>query len=457
LKIKRFYIITMGCQMNVYDSSQMERRLASEGYVPCGEPEQADLIIINTCAIREKPEHKVHSHLGRLVRIKKKRPDIVIAVGGCVAQHEGQRLVKRWPWLDLVFGPFAVRRLPELVTEALRRDRCVVDVDTNSEAEPGEIAPAAFQCGSPTGFVTIMQGCDNYCTYCIVPYVRGREVSRRPERIVSEVEYLVASGVKEVTLLGQNVNSYGMTNGHACTFPELLATVNRVNGLKRLRFTTSHPKDLSEGLIACFDGLDTLAPHIHLPVQSGSTRVLKRMNRGYGREAYLRKIESLRRVRSDIAITSDIIVGFPGEDDKAFRETLDLLQAVEFDNLFSFKYSDRKGVPASRFSRKVEENEKEDRLARLQEIQSAITLRKHQALVGTCQEVLVEGRSKRGRDQLTGHTPCNKTVNFSGAASEVGGIVPVKITAAFSHSLRGEMPRRCERLPGRQGGVLHAA
>lgn len=442
--------------MNVYDSGQMERLLSSMGYHPSPDAREADIIIVNSCAIREKPEHKVHSHLGRLAGIKKKRPDVIIAVAGCVAQHEGERMAKRWPWLDIVFGPFAVVRLPELLAEANREHKCIVDVHSAGSEEPREIAPVDFQQGRATGFVTIMQGCDNYCTYCIVPYVRGREVSRRPEKILEEVKHLVASGVGEVTLLGQNVNSYGM-NGHGSGFADLLSAVNGVEGLKRLRFTTSHPKDLSDELVSCFGTLEKLAPHVHLPVQSGSNRILKRMNRGYTREVYMQKVDLLRRVRPDIAITSDIIVGFPGEDQEAFQETMDLLEAVQFDNLFSFKYSDRQGVPASRFSHKVEETEKEERLARLQEFQRTVTLRKHETLVGSRQDVLVEGYSKRSKAQFTGHTPCNKTVNFFGQSIRIGQMVPVVITKAYSHSLQGECRRESEKVPGRQGGVLHAA
>lgn len=447
----------MGCQMNVYDSGQMERILASMGYSPVDRPDRADLIIVNTCAIREKPEHKVHSHLGRLARIKEKRPEAVIAVGGCVAQQDGEKLVKRWPWLDIVFGPFAVERLSHLVGEVRRGGGPVVDVATDANVEPREIAPAGFQRGTATAFVTIMQGCDNYCTYCVVPYVRGREASRSSQNILEEVTCLVAAGVKEVTLLGQNVNSYGMKNGHGWRFPELLAAVNGIAGLERIRFTTSHPKDLSDDLIAAFGSLEKLAPHIHLPVQSGSDRILKRMNRGYTREAYLAKIENLRCTRPDMGITSDVIVGFPGEDVKAFQETLDLLEMVEFDNLFSFKYSDRRGVPASRFSNKVEETEKEARLAQLLARQQAITLRKNESLVGTCQGVLVEGHSKRGNGQATGHTPCNKTVNFPCGPAEIGRIVPVTITEAYSHSLRGERPKGSDEWSRQKGGVLHAA
>jgi len=454
---KHFYIITMGCQMNVYDSEQMERLLAPIGYWPCSNPDDADLILVNTCSIREKPEHKVYSHLGRLARAKQKRPNLIIGVGGCVAQQEGERLIKRAPHVDIVFGPFAIVRLPDLVRQAVEDKRKIVDVKAAGAVEPLEIKPAGFQQGRATAFVTIMRGCDNFCTYCVVPYLRGREASRKPESIVEEIEHLIAAGVREVTLLGQNVNSYGMKNGHDCNFVQLLESVNDIEGLRRVRFTTSHPKDLSRELIGAFARLEKLAPHIHLPVQCGSNRILKRMNRGYTRDFYLAKIEGLRNGWPDIAITSDIIVGFPGESALDFKETLDLVKRVEFDNLYSFKYSDRPDVPASRFSKKVEEIEKSERLARLQEDQLAITLKKHQSLVGTSQEILVEGLSKKSNNQATGHTPCNKTVNFSDGTAEVGHVVPVKIIKAFAHSLLGESQRCYGSLMDKKGGMLHAA
>jgi tRNA-2-methylthio-N6-dimethylallyladenosine synthase len=305
--------------------------------------------------------------------------------------------------------------------------------------------------------VTIMRGCDNFCTYCVVPYLRGPEVSRNPQSILKEIEWLVADGVQEVTLLGQNVNAYGLKNGHGLGFPALLEAVTRIKGLKRLRFTTSHPKDLSDELIGAFGRLETLAPHIHLPVQCGADRILKRMNRGYTRRDYLVGIEKLRKVRPDVAITSDVIVGFPGEEEADFEETLSLVQSVGFDNLYTFKYSDRANTPASRFSHKIGEAVKGGRLARLLRLQARMTLDKHRSMVGSIQEVLVEGPSKKMDHQMSGRTPCNKVVNFSNGTACVGQLVPVRILEAFSHSLLGSPVRHSGQYSGNKGGILHAA
>jgi len=457
MKTKRVHIITMGCQMNVYDSEQMERLLATMNYRPTLHQEKADLIIINTCSIRDKAEHKVYSHLGRLARLKLKQPNLVIGVGGCVAQQEGDRLLKRAPHVDIVFGTFSISRLPSLIRQVSQEGKQAVDVEPTGTVEPSHIKPTDFQEARATAFVTVMRGCDNFCTYCVVPYLRGRELSRRPERILEEIRHLAAKGVREVTLLGQNVNSYGLKNGHGLDFPALLEAVNDIEGLRRLRFTTSHPKDLSDKLIRAFGRLDKLAPHIHLPVQSGSDRILKRMNRGYRRGNYLARIEKLRKAQPNIAITSDIIVGFPGEGKTDFEETLNLVESVGFDNLYIFKYSNRKNTPAFRFSDKVQEAVKGERFARLLELQSKITLDKNRALVGTVQEVLIEGLSKKGYDQVTGHTPCNKTVNFSDERLRVGQLVHVNIADAFSHSLLGAPSECCGKLPGEKGGILHAA
>jgi len=443
--------------MNVYDSEQMERLLATMNYRPTLHQEKADLIIINTCSIRDKAEHKVYSHLGRLARLKLKQPNLVIGVGGCVAQQEGDRLLKRAPHVDIVFGTFSISRLPSLIRQVSQEGKQAVDVEPTGTVEPSHIKPTDFQEARATAFVTVMRGCDNFCTYCVVPYLRGRELSRRPERILEEIRHLAAKGVREVTLLGQNVNSYGLKNGHGLDFPALLEAVNDIEGLRRLRFTTSHPKDLSDKLIRAFGRLDKLAPHIHLPVQSGSDRILKRMNRGYRRGNYLARIEKLRKAQPNIAITSDIIVGFPGEGKTDFEETLNLVESVGFDNLYIFKYSNRKNTPAFRFSDKVQEAVKGERFARLLELQSKITLDKNRALVGTVQEVLIEGLSKKGYDQVTGHTPCNKTVNFSDERLRVGQLVHVNIADAFSHSLLGAPSECCGKLPGEKGGILHAA
>jgi len=461
MKQKHVHIVTMGCQMNVYDSEQMLRLLAPLNYRPTSQLDKADLILLNTCSIREKAEHKVYSFLGRLVRMKRLRPDIIIGVGGCVAQQEGYRLVERAPHIDIVFGTFALGRLPFLVEQVKDQKTQVVDVNPRGSSEPLYVKGPALKVQRVTAFVTIMQGCDNFCTYCVVPYVRGREVSRKPEEILEEIRLLVENGVREITLLGQNVNAYGQKNGHGCDFPELLERVNDIEGLQRIRFTTSHPKDLSDPLIEAFCRLDKLVPHIHLPVQSGSSRVLRRMNRGYTRDLYVKKVTRLRTARPGIAITSDMIVGFPGEETGDFEATVDLVREVGFDGLFLFKYSDRPNVPAAKFSNKVPEAVKGERFSTLLEVQKEFTLRKNKALVGTTQEILVEGPSKKSPNQLTGRTPCNKIINLKDSTdgmARVGQILPVRIVEAFSHSLLGDpVGKGHGQYSGKSGGMSYAA
>lgn len=454
MKTKRLYINTIGCQMNVYDSEQIAGGLKPLGYETASSPEKADLIIVNTCAIREKAEQKVFSFLGRLANLKRKKPDLIIGVGGCVAQQEGAKILERVPYVDLVFGTNAVGRLPDMINVIASKKCRIVDVEMSEQIKELEFETHAYPKEKVTSFVTIMQGCDNYCTYCVVPYVRGRETSRNPENIIHEIRFRIESGIREITLLGQNVNSYGKKEG-LCRFPELLRRVNEIDGLMRIRFTTSHPKDLSEDLILAFNELDKLCNHIHLPVQSGSNTILKRMNRKYSREKYLEKIDHLRNACPDIAITSDIIVGFPGETPADFEETLKLIKTVEFDGLFAFKYSDRPNASAAQFSNKISEQEKKERLGRVLDLQDGYTIRKNRALEGTIQPILVEGFSKkqsrsniqnRYRDvQWTGRTTSNKTVNFYqsewGAPCDkivAGQMVNIRIRKAFSHSLWGE-------------------
>lgn len=447
---KTVYIHTIGCQMNVYDSGRIAGGLAPLGYRQVSEPESADLVILNTCAIREKAEQKVFSFLGRMAGLKRSNPDLIIGVGGCVAQQEGRKILDRAPYLDLVFGTHAVSRLPALVQQVETTGGRLVDVAlTDTILETPIHAPEA-DAGPVCRFVTIMQGCDNYCTYCVVPYVRGREMSRSPERILSEIRTLADHGIREVTLLGQNVNSYGLKEG-LCSFPELLAQVNRIEGLLRIRFTTSHPKDLSAELMASFTRLDKLCRHIHLPVQSGSTRILSRMNRKYTRDAYLEKIEKLRKVCPDIAITTDIIVGFPGETRADFEETLSLIREVAYDGLFAFMYSDRPNAPAARFKEKIPENEKAERLQQVLSLQESRTLEKNQSLLHSLQEVLVEGVSPKMNTaegipemapQWTGRTPGHKIVHFSEpepvpASGAIGRLRTIRIEKAFLHSLWG--------------------
>ncbi len=466
----RCYIHTIGCQMNVYDSEQILARLSTLGYRPVEDPETADLIVLNTCAIRQKAEQKVYSFLGRQAKRKKSRPELILAVGGCVAQQEGEALLQRLPQLDLVFGTHAVGRLAHHVDQIRKSGGPIVDVKMDDPPGLFEEPPTLSEEQGPARFVTIMQGCDNFCTYCVVPHVRGREVSRPPSQILAEIRRLVDEGVREVTLLGQNVNSYGIKEG-LCSFAELLGRVNEIEGLARIRFTTSHPKDLSEELIDCFSTLDKLCRHIHLPVQSGSDAILKRMNRRYSRESYLQKVNRLRAVCPQIGITSDFIVGFPGETDDDFSRTLELMKTVEFDGVFAFQYSDRPSAPASRFGEKISETVKKARLAELLALQERTTLEKNRALVGSLQQVLVEGPSKKdysGRPSEAslwmGRTPQNRIVHFpaqgqgsSAGLSLVGEVVTVRIDQAFSHSLRGtlvtERPRQC----GRKGVDSHAA
>ena len=447
---KTVYIHTIGCQMNVYDSERIAGGLAPLGYRQVSEPESADLVILNTCAIREKAEQKVFSFLGRMAGLKRKNPELIIGVGGCVAQQEGRKILDRAPYLDLVFGTHAVSRLPVLIQQVETTGGRLVDVALSDTIQESPIYAASPNLDQISRFVTIMQGCDNYCTYCVVPYVRGREMSRSPERILSEIQALADAGIREVTLLGQNVNSYGKKEG-LCDFSELLTRVNAIEGLIRIRFTTSHPKYLSDDLIATFDQLDKLCKHIHLPVQSGSTRILSRMNRKYTRDMYLEKIARLRDACPDIAITSDIIVGFPGETSEDFEDTLSLIRQVAYSGLFAFMYSDRPNAPATHFSEKISEAEKAERLQQVLGLQETITLEKNQSLVNSVQVVLVEGISRRmnthessneDSPQWYGRTPGHKIVHFPeperlSAPGNIGRLKTIRIEKAFSHSLWG--------------------
>jgi tRNA-2-methylthio-N6-dimethylallyladenosine synthase len=439
--------------MNVYDSEQIIMLMTPLGYCKTSEVKKADVVILNTCTIREKAEQKAYSFLGRLADMKQKRPEMIIAVGGCMAQQEGNQILKRVPYADIVFGTHAVGRLPQMISTVTDRRCRVVDVEMTAEIEEFELSPSESKGTGISRFVTIMQGCDNFCTYCVVPYVRGREASRKPEQIVREIEQLTSAGVKEVTLLGQNVNSYGQKEG-LCSFPELLAVINKIDGLERIRFTTSHPKDLSPELMKAFAELDKVCNHIHLPVQSGSNSVLKRMNRKYTRENYLERVHELRRHQPGIAISSDFIVGFPGEAEADFEATLDLIRTVRFDSLFAFMYSDRPNAPAARFDDKVPEEIRSRRLQTLLKLQEQYTLEANHALKGTVQEILVEGMHQRPSKikddtqqyQWSGRTPCCKIVNAPADKGPknmnkhlIGQKVNVLIEDAFCHSLRGTL------------------
>ncbi len=439
---KCVYIYTIGCQMNVYDSEMFKKVLGPLGYIPVDEVEDADLVIVNTCTVRKKAEEKAFSFLGRMRALKKKNPELIVAIGGCVAQQEGAAILRRMPYVDIVFGTRAYARLKAMV-EKFEYDRIPnVDVEMSTGIVDETPTPELDVKVEVSRFVTIMRGCDNFCSYCIVPYVRGREESRDPDAIVQEVKDLVERGAREVTLLGQNVNSYGKKEG-LCDFPELLRRVSEIEGLARIRFATSHPKDLSPGLVEAYRDLPKLCNHIHLPVQSGSNAVLKKMNRKYTREDYMERIARLKEVRPDIALTSDMIVGFPGETDADFEETLDLIRQVGFSGVFAFKYSDRPNAPAVGYDGKVSEEDKSRRLDALHVLEKELSRERNLSYAGKTEEVLVDGRKEvKGGQQWTGRSSCNRVVNFTvtGGDSDgnlVGKVVPVYIEEGLPHSLRG--------------------
>ncbi len=440
---KKVYIQTFGCQMNVQDAEKMAALLGTSGYGTTDDPEQADLILLNSCSIREKAAQKIYSQLGRFRVLKEKKPDLLIGVGGCLAQQCGERLFRRAPYVNLVFGTHQIHRLPEMVGDLEQSGGRIVETGFCDRVRSLDI-PAQPTTGAVSTYVTIMQGCNNFCAYCVVPHLRGREESRPMAEILREVEALAGQGIREVTLLGQNVNSYGRTLPAGNDFTELIRAIGEVPGIERIRFTTSHPKDLSPRLIACFGGLDSLCEHIHLPVQSGSDRVLRRMNRGYTVEAYLGKMASLRRSCPGIAITSDVIVGFPGESEEDFQQTLGLMREIRFDNLFSFQYSERKGTAAAGMDNPVSDEVKRERLRTLQALQEEHTLQKNRACVGKREEILVEGMSRDRLEDMMGRTRGNRIVNFPGTTDLIGKIISVRIVDAFLHSLRGETekPRR---------------
>ncbi|MGD0399723.1 MAG: tRNA (N6-isopentenyl adenosine(37)-C2)-methylthiotransferase MiaB [Syntrophobacteraceae bacterium] len=433
------YVRTFGCQMNEYDSLRVQRLLANLGYVPVNDIDQADVIFLNTCSVRGKAEHKVHSFLGSLRRLKDTKPHLKIIAGGCVAQQLGEKLLDRFDHLDMVIGTRAVNSVGQMlqqVQESGGRLACLPDEESGAPDFDGrKIMPHR----GITAPVTIMQGCNNYCAYCIVPYVRGPERSRRADEILEEIRLLDESGVREVLLLGQNVNSYGKGLDENITFVDLLRRIGMETAIARIRFTTSHPKDLTDELMCCFAEVDSLCKHLHLPVQAGSDRVLARMNRGYTAAGYLEKIKRLRQICPEIALTSDIIVGFPGETEQDFKKTMQLLDEVRFDNLFSFRYSDRPNTRAATFADKVDPEVAARRLLELQSYQADITLDKNLAEVGSMRLVLVEGPSRASNGQMTGRTTQNRIVNFQAPLSSIGQIVGVKIAFAYSNSLRGDI------------------
>ena len=433
--MKYLYIQTFGCQMNFHDSDQMATLLERSGYRTTDDLATSDLVIINTCSVREKAEQKAHSFIGRLVKLKRKRR-VIIGIAGCLAQQWGKEFLIRNSHLDFVLGTHNIHRLPEIVEEIEKSGTRTAETSFHERVKSLEIYTPSRN-GHVTSCVTIMQGCNNFCSFCIVPHLRGREESRPSGHIVDEIRRLAASGIREVMLLGQNVNSYGNTLADSPGFPELLAMINDIEGVERIRFTTSHPKDLSEDLMKCFGSLEKLCEHIHLPVQSGSDRILAQMNRRYTSEEYLEKVRTLRAYCPGISISSDIIVGFPGEEEEDFQKTIDLMEKVIFDTSFSFKYSARPGIVAQEFEGRVDEKTKSRRLSLLQAVQERHTLQVHRSLVGGIVDVLVESVSRNDASEITGRSRSHKIVNFPGDSSSIGRIVPVRITAAFAHSLRG--------------------
>lgn len=438
--MKRLYIQTHGCQMNQHDSERIVQLMREAGYGLTDAPENADLLLLNTCSVRDKAEQKVYSALGRWRELKEKNRGIIIGVGGCVAQQEGEALLRRVSYLDLVFGTHNIHKLPQMVEAVEKLGSRPVEIDFYREPSYMEDLHARSEVQGPKAFVTIMEGCNKVCSFCIVPYTRGREISRSSDRIVSEIHDLVRQGIKEVMLLGQNVNSYGKTSAEELSFPALLARINDLDGVERIRFTTSHPQDLSPELIEAYALLEKLCEHLHLPVQSGSDDVLRRMRRGYTREEYLKRIQKLRDRCPDVALTTDIIVGTPGETEREFEQTLEILGEVEYDELFAFTYSPRPHTAAARmYPDDVPMEAKKIRLKAVQDLQSEISLRKNRAKIGTLEQILVEGRSRLAAGQIMGRTRSNKIVNVMGGDELLGEMIQVRITAASANSLLGEL------------------
>jgi tRNA-2-methylthio-N6-dimethylallyladenosine synthase len=437
---RRYFIKTFGCQMNEYDSARMADVLREGvGLSATDDPGEADVLLMNTCSVREKAEEKVFSLLGEWRLLKAQRPEVIIGVGGCVASQEGEAISARAPFVDLVFGPQTLHRLPDMIAELRAHGRPVVDVSF-PEIEKFDRLPAPRADGA-RAFVSVMEGCSKYCSFCIVPYTRGEEVSRGFGSVLSEVRALAAQGVAEVTLLGQNVNAYrgAMDDGAQVDLATLIHHVARVPGLERIRFTTSHPNEFNDSLIEAFASVDKLASHLHLAVQSGSDRVLALMKRGYTVLEFKDKVRRLRAVRPDISISSDFIVGFPGETERDFAATLALVREVGFDQSFSFLYSRRPGTPAAALADEVDAQEKQARLVRLQAQLESQARTISEAMVGTRQRVLIERTAKKDARELAGRTANNRWVNFAGPATLIGRFVDVTITAALAHSLRGRL------------------
>lgn len=446
---KKIYIKTFGCQMNEYDSAKMADVLhAAEGLIPTDRPEEADVILFNTCSVREKAQEKVFSDLGRVRELKQANPNLLIGVGGCVASQEGAAIVRRAPYVDVVFGPQTLHRLPQLLASRRESGKSQVDISFPEIEKFDHLPPARIEGAS--AFVSIMEGCSKYCSFCVVPYTRGEEVSRPFEDVLVEVAGLAQQGVKEVTLLGQNVNAYrgkmeDSTSDHSegwADFALLLEYVHDIPGIERIRYTTSHPKEMTQRLIDCYRTLPKLVSHLHLPVQAGSDRVLVAMKRGYTTLEFKAIVRKLRQARPELCISSDFIVGFPGESDDDFERTMQLIDDVGFDASFSFLYSRRPGTPAADLHDEIPDEVKSARLSRLQRRIDELAQAVQQRMVGTVQRVLVEGHARKHEGELAGRTDNNRIVNFPGPARLIHQFIDVRITASVSHSLRGEVVTR---------------
>ena len=439
IHLKKYIIETYGCQMNEHDSEKLSGMLDIMGYIETDNMKEADLIIFNTCCVRESAELKVYGNLGHLKPMKKRNPDMIIAVCGCMMQQPSvvDLIKKKYAHVDLVFGTHNLHNFPQLLANCKQSDSMLVEV----WEEEGAIVEGipSLRKFDLKAFVNIMYGCNNFCTYCIVPYTRGRERSRSQDEIISEITKLVAGGTKEITLLGQNVNSYGKTLEPNLEFADLLVEINRIEGLERIRFMTSHPKDISLGLIEAMRDCEKICEHIHLPIQSGSSKILKLMNRYYSKEQYLELVEIFKREIPNVSITTDIIVGFPGETEEDFQETLDVVRTVEFDAAYTFLYSVREGTPAAQLGDQISDEVKHQRFNRLIELLNDIANKKNKSLLGEVVEVLVEGESKNDESMLMGRTRTSKLVNFAASKEVVGQLVPVKITVAKTFSLNGEL------------------
>ncbi len=438
--VKKLFIKTFGCQMNEYDSARTADLLAAtHGYERTDVPEQADLLLVNTCSVREKAQEKVFSQLGRWREWKQARPDLIIGVGGCVASQEGASIQARAPYVDLVYGPQSLHRVPYLVEQAKRSRRHQLDISF-PEIEKFDALPEPRAEG-PTAYVSIMEGCSKYCSFCVVPYTRGEEFSRPFDDVIAEVAALADQGVREVTYLGQNVNAYRgpMHDGRVCDLALLISYTAAIDGIDRIRYTTSHPAEFSADLIQVYDDTPELVSHLHLPVQSGSDRVLRLMKRNYTVAEYEDKVSRLRSLRPGLSLSSDFIIGFPGESDADFQKTLDLVERVRFDNSFSFIYSPRPGTPAAELPDNVPMSVKKARLNELQSRIESLASKVSRGMVGKVERVLIEGPSKKDPMQLSGRTENNRVVNFDGSLEFIGRFAKVRITEALPNSLRGKI------------------